>query len=127
MALKGEEGFSLIDVLVAVCLLAIMGISLAYSNVNTIQTVSRTERNAIALRLATEKLEQMSAIDPINISDINDSTESITWLGSPYTRVTDVTVNADGSRTILVTVTGGNTILGGSAEVEGTFQIWGSI
>ena len=125
---KGSEaGTGLIDVLVAMLLLSFLGASLSSSTNLSFSAFKRAKRQSLASQLAIETLESLAATNPANLDDADDLVETgISRESVTFNRTTDVTVNADGSRTVTVTVTGAKSKLGGSASYTSTYPMWGA-
>lgn len=125
--LGGQKGFLLIEVLVAVLLLSIASLSILQSTLMSYKTVIRNQRNSLAQQIALEKMEELAAENPANLGDGFDATEAeLVYDSVPFTRVTDVTVNADNSRSVVVTVLANETSLGGTATLSNNFALWGT-
>ena len=127
MQIKKNSGFGIVEILVAIVLLAIMALAVVQSTMSTIKLRHRNLRNSIAMQLALEQLERFAAIDPENLSDADDFTESVVERNITFSRSIDVTENADGSRTVNVDVLAENTDLGGKANVSNIFSPWGAL
>lgn len=127
MKARKEKGFSLIETLVALTILATVGLSLSYSMITAIRASRRAERNSVASQLAFRKMEELAQVNPNNLSNANDLTESaLTVNGIAYTRVTNVTVNADGSRTVDITASPKNDRYGSPVTYRSSFFLWGT-
>jgi Tfp pilus assembly protein PilV len=125
--LKNIAGLTMIEVLVALMLLSITSLSIAVATISAIKQTRRSERNSYATHLAFRKLEELASIDPSNLTDSYDASESNLTVDSiSYTRTTDVTVNADNSRTVSVTVAPVNASRGKTVTYQSTFALWGS-
>lgn len=124
---KGECGFFLVEVLVVLVLFALVGMMLAHSSVLSEQTRTRAVHQSVAAQLAIEKMELLSAIDPITLTATNNSTENISHGVMQFKRTTAITVNADGSRTININVNSLNTPFVAKASATNTFALWGSV
>lgn len=123
---REEKGFTLIETLVAVALIAITMLALGQSVATADRSMKRGYRNSTALELAVQKLEQLGAVDPSTLSAASGGTETLTSNGISFTRVTTVTVNADNSRSVTVQVTG-TLGKGGNATLSNTFSEWGNV
>lgn len=120
-----ESGFSLIEALVSISILAISMVGIAKSMQVSFDTTKHTVRESVAHDLASQKLESLLSISATNLSSSNNASESLTSQGIAFTRVTTVTVNADSSRTITVVVTG-TLGKGGDATVSAVASLWGN-
>src|SRR4051812_39628763 len=95
---RQEQGFSLIEGLVAIVILSIVSLHVAHSTIYSYKAIRRNERNSIAAQLAALKMEQLEGITPKNLTAANGGTESIVQDGINYTRTATIVVNADKSR-----------------------------
>lgn len=122
----GEGGFSLVEVMVAILILSVISLGSAYCTIMSLKVEKRNVRNAVAQELAVQKMEELAAMNPSSLSSANSVTESnVTYKNISYTRTTSISVNADNSRSITVTVNGNNSSLGGSASISTTYALWG--
>ena len=81
---KAQSGFSLIELMVAVMILAIGLLGLAQLQITAITANAQSDSIAVAHALsqkAVEDIAAMSADDPIFSSAVTDAT----WTGSPFT------------------------------------------
>ncbi len=124
-----KRGSSLIEVMVAMAILAIVGLGVAQSAIYGIKYQKSAEIGNVARNLAISKAERLSAI-PLNTLDNSyDSIESnLTAPGHTiiFRRTTDITVNADGSRSIDITVSTTNPVLLNVATYSTRFAPWES-
>ena len=123
---SGEKGFFLMEVLVVICLFAILGLSIAQSNQTAVRMRGMAVHDSVAMQLAMESLENYASLDPATLNADDNYSDQVTRSGIKFQRTLTVNVNSDTSRTISVAVTGLNSALGGSANVSGTFALWGS-
>lgn len=115
IASDGSAGFSLIDLLAAVSLLAIILVAVNVNAVMTYTAFGKLTREAISLELAQDKLEQLAAIDPTALDDSFDSLEmGLMVEGMEFLRQVDVTVGPNAIRTVQVRVQA----VGGRMPVE---------
>ena len=119
-----EDGFSIMEVLVGLLLLSMMGLGLTMSTTMATRTRGVTVRDSAAMQIAMEALENLSSSDPTGLDNNDDSTTSIERAGNVYSRQIDVTVNADHTRTVAITVTGAQASLGGSVSLSETLIPW---
>ena len=106
----GPEGFSLVEVLVALVIVSVAMMALAASSVTFLQTVSETDQRAAAVQLAEDRIATILA-DPeydmlearydttetgfTSMPDAVRTTEVVRFNAPTYTRV-DVTVTGPG-------------------------------
>ena len=123
-----ESGFTIMEVLVAIVLLAFIGLASARNSIMSMTTLKRSIRNSIATQLAIEKIEELGAVDPTTLDAGDNSTEaSIIQDNIEYSRATTVVVNSDQSRSVTVVVTPNDTQLGGSYTTTSRFPLWGNV
>lgn len=121
-----ERGVSVVEVLVAISLLAISGLAVAQSTIRSFATLSQSYRTSVASQIALDKIESLAQLDPSTIQTTsNESKTSITQSGLLFYRSTSITINSDGSRTILVSVTS-PTGLSGKSTLTSTLPLWGN-
>ena len=122
-----EAGLSLMEILVSLALGTIFSVAISTSTATSLRISTHTEAHHAASRLASDKLEQIAAIDSLDIDNTLDATESgVTYpgLGITFTRTTAVTTNADSSRTINVSVVSDSTAIPASVDFSTTFALW---
>lgn len=104
---SAQDGFTLVEVLVAMVVMAIAALGVLSSHATALRVAKLTEAHQAASSLAASKVEQLSAVDPelLNSSD-NEVDIHVTWpsLNVDFRRDTTVAINADSSRTIYVRV-----------------------
>ncbi len=123
--MKKDAGFSLLEVLVAMMLLAVIGLAVAYNTVRSYSLMKRGLRHSYATQLALDKLEELEAISPINLTSANNSTESAVSINNVFfTRTVSITVNADSSRTVIVTVMPNEVGVGGITSYTSNMPLW---
>jgi hypothetical protein len=77
--------------------------------------------------LAIQRIEEYAGVDAANLSDADDQTENNLTYGNmdlTFTRVTNVTIDADNTRKVDVTVTCNSTIFNSSVSYSSTFALW---
>jgi Tfp pilus assembly protein PilV len=121
-----ESGVSMVEVLVAMSLLAISGLAVTQSTIRAFGTLNQSYRTSVASQIALDKIENLAQQDPSTIqSTSNETNSSVTQSGLQFLRSTRVTVNSDGSRTIIVSVTS-PTGSPGTASLTTTLPLWGN-
>lgn len=123
---KTEAGLFLIESLVVVLLFGVLGLILAHSNILSSKIRNRSSTNALAMQLATERMEALGAIDPATLDASDNVTDSVSREGKTFTRQVQITVNADASRSIAVSIRNTVSSLGGTASLANRFALWGS-
>ena len=128
MTKNKEQGFGLLEILVSMSLLAVVGLSLASSMYTAIRTQKKTLYADVAYNLAVNKVELYAAINTADLDDTYDDNETGLTLSTlpdiTFDRVTDVTVNADNSRTVDITVTCNHPLLPVSIDYSATYPVW---
>ena len=127
MKIKSEVGISLVEVLTSCSLFAMLALSMANAVITMHLTRGRTYHNSIASQLAIEGIENFQSLDPSTINASNSASSTIARNGISFLRAVTITVNADQSRTINVSVTCPGCKLGGQAIVTNNFPQWGSV
>jgi hypothetical protein len=123
----GQPGFSLLDVMAARVLLAIVTIAIALNSTTASRTLTVILRKSIAFNLATDKLESLKTIDPSKLDDTYDSRElDLTVSNFHFQREADITTNGDGSRSITVVVTPAGRPVIEPVRLQTTLVEWGS-
>jgi prepilin-type N-terminal cleavage/methylation domain-containing protein len=122
----GERGVSMVEVLVAISILAISGLAVTQSTIRSFATLNQSYRTSVASQIALDKIESFAQQDPSTIqTSSNESNNSVTHSGLQFLRSTSVAVNSDGSRTITVSVASQNG-WPGSASLSTTLPLWGN-
>ena len=81
---SAQAGFSLVELLVAVVILAVGLLGLAELQVTAMRANSQSESMVAASALAQELLEEIAAMDPANPT-LDAIINNATWAGSPFT------------------------------------------
>ncbi|NMC64511.1 MAG: prepilin-type N-terminal cleavage/methylation domain-containing protein [SAR324 cluster bacterium] len=127
-SLGGSQGFSLIEVMATILILAVTGLAIARSTIVSYRIMHRNERNAIALQLALQAMEEYATLSPVTLSASNDRSEPLViYNNMKFARTSTVTVNGDNSRTVSIVVTPVDSELGGAATLTNTFPLWGTM
>ena len=120
-------GFSLMEVLIALFIFSLVGLSIAKSTIVSMQAQLRAEMGNVARNLAVSKAEELSGV---KISDLdatyNDTETDLAVSGhqTKFTRVTTVIVNSDNSRTIHIAVSGASAFLPYPISYSTRFAPW---
>ena len=125
--IRDQKGTSLIETLVVISLFSILGLTLAFTDIHMMSNRSWLRNNSIASQLAIEGLEQFAGIDPATLSSADTTVGNITRENVEFTRAIVISTNADGSRSIEVTVYCAQCSVGGTATASGNFPLWGSV
>ena len=126
---KNEGGFGLMEVLVAVVLLGIVCLAIASNVITGLRFHKHAEIDLLAKNLAVSKVEELSGIVLDDLDDSYDGTEAnllVTGHAIAFTRVTDVTIEADGARFIEITVSSDSPYLPTPVNYSTRFATWES-
>lgn len=107
-------------------LLALLGFAMTKSSEMAILLRGKSARHATAMEIALDRIEEISGMDPAQLDDSDDSVSMVVRDGKAYNLSVDVTVNADGSRSVEIDVKG-DSRFGGSASLRTTLPLWGSV
>ena len=124
---RDQTGMSLMSVLVAMVILSVVSLALSKNTIASLHIIKLTEVNYAASNLAVSKVEELAARNPIDLDDSFDDTENAVTtadLDITFTRVTDVTVNADDTRIVHVTVTSNSSVVNTTADFETSLSVW---
>ncbi len=122
-----ECGITLMEVLVAIVLLAIMAAAGISNLIVALKTAKYTEVNFAANSLAISKVEEISAIDVGNLnSSYNEVEPDVTWpdLALTFTRTTTIHMNGDDSRTVDVSVMSNSPDVATNVTFSTTLALW---
>jgi type IV pilus assembly protein PilV len=107
---KNETGFTLLEVIIAISLLAVGMLAVASMQVSAITGNAHANRITEATTLAQDKLEELMAL-PYTDADLSQGQHDDTDPPTPYNRtwsVTDDPAGVTNTKRITVTVSGGN-------------------
>ena len=127
MRRQGEQGATLLEVLVATLLLMITGAGILANMLYSMQTSKFIEANHAASSLAADRMEQLAAVDILDLnSAYNEDNVAVTWPGLDldFVRTTVVTTNSDGSRTAVVNVRTIHFAMPTSVTFQDNFYAW---
>lgn len=122
-----EEGMTVLSVLVAVVILAIIGLSLARNTIASLQIMKVTEVNNAASNLAVSRIEELAGRDASDIdASLNANETNITYagLGITFNRTTTITVNADDTRDIEVRVVSNSSAVPSDVSFTTSLSVW---
>lgn len=124
-----ERGFTLIEILVAIVFFGLISVSIASSTIYGMRFQKHAELGNLATNLAVSKIEELSGVDPTTLDAGDNSTETglvIEGHEITFDRETEITVNADGSRTITVSVSSPSVLLLAPVDYTTRFAPWES-
>lgn len=125
--LAREAGFTITEVLVSISLLALLGLGVTNSAISSLRFSKYMEVHHVASSLAISKMEEIGALNTVDIDTGLSATEnSVVWPGLTFafTRTTAVTMNADNSRSVDVTVTSNDAPIPASVTFTSTYALW---
>ena len=121
-----EHGAALLDVLIALVLISLISAGLTLNSITASQALLKLQRKIYSQQLAQSKLEEFAMIDPSLLDDSYDDLElGVQAEGIDFVRQVDVTVNADGSRSVEVSVAPASTSPNGGVTLTNRFVEWG--
>lgn len=124
---RAEEGFSLMEILIAILIIGVIGLGINMNAISSLQLVKYTELNYIASNLALSKIEELAAQDPVNLDSSDNSVESSVSSSATeitFQRTTTIVVNGDDSRTITVQVQSNSSAVPTQAQFSTTMAVW---
>ena len=121
-----SRGSSLLELLVAISLFSIVGISLIRSSTVSHNSLARSSRDSQLMQIALDTLESYYTIDPISLDNSDDMSDTISKDSLIFNRAVDITVNSDGSRTVTVNVSRARSAIPSSETISNTFALQGS-
>ena len=124
---NNQSGQTLVMALVAVMLVAIVGLGLAKSLISSLHIMKHTEIHYAASNLASSQIELLAARDSSELTPSLNSTESaVSFPGTnvTFTRTTTITTNADDTRTINVVVQSNNEGVPTSVSFTTSLSVW---
>lgn len=123
----GEAGMTILSVLVAVVILAVVSLALSRNTMASLRIMRLTEINNAASNLAVSKIEELAARDASDIdSSLSEAETSVNYPGMnvTFSRTTTVVVNADNTRTINVEVRSNHEGLPTSVSFSTGLSVW---
>lgn len=125
-----QAGFSMMEVLVAMAVFAIVALGAAQSTIYAVKFQKYAEVSNAARNLAVSKAEELTGVDLALLDDRYDLSESdIAVVGHnavKFNRSTNVSVNSDGSRTVDITVSSSSPLLRKPIQYSTRFAPWES-
>lgn len=125
--LSNAAGFGLFEILVSIFLIMVVSMGIASNTIGALHIAKKTEINFLASNLALSKIEDLAAYDVAELDSSFNAVESeVTTEGTAltFTRTTVVSINADSSRTIDVTVSSNSTVIPTAVDFSTTFSLW---
>lgn len=122
-----EDGFSIIEVIVSILIIAVMSLGILSNILMALRSDKLIEVNQAAYNLALSKVEQLAAIKPSQLDASDNQSETgvtVSGMNVTFARTTQVTVNADNSRTIQVDVSSERAKIDTSVSYTTTFAVW---
>ena len=128
--LKGrikQSGIGMFDLMVSITLIGIASVGLLGSVSVSMNAFKYSEYNLIAHNLASSKLEHLASINSSSLDSSLSGTEtglSSSGTNMTFSRTTTVTVSADGSKKVVVSVTGSDSRYPHTITKESTYSVW---
>jgi len=122
-----EAGFGLMEILVAISLMALVSLGIAANTMAALRIVKKTEVNYLASNLALSKIEELAAYEAADLDATFDGHEtSLAMSGTSITfsRTTTIIINADNSRTVTVVVASESPVVPTSVDFSTTYALW---
>lgn len=128
LAQSGEEsGFLIIELMVALVVLAIVGLAITSSAYSGLRFQKQAEIGNFARNIAVSRLEELAGIPTSSLSSsYNETNTAVTVTGTnvPFQRTTTVSINADGSKTVTVAVSSSSALLTQTVTLSTQFAAW---
>ena len=115
------------EVIIAMVLITIVGVSMSFGVVTSLVAMKKVEMNNAASGLAISKIEELAAVEVSHLDSTYSEAESavlVDGIDISFTRVTNVQVNADNSRTVAVTVSSNSTTVPTEVAMSSRFALW---
>ena len=113
------HGFTLIETLIALSVLAIITVSINLTAKNIFTTYSKVTHEIAVKNLLNDKLEQLAAIDPALLDDNYDSIETEIIINNvEYVRTVDISITKDNLRSITINARTANSSVKAEANIE---------
>ena len=123
----GEKGFLMLELMVAMVVLAIVGLAITTSAYSGLRFQKQAEIGNFARNIAVSRIEVLAGV-PTGVlsSSYNETNTSVTVAGTNVTflRSTAVVTNADGSKTVTITVASSSNLLSKSVVLTSQFAAW---
>lgn len=110
-----DGGFTLIEVLFAIGICAIIMMGVVKSSGLASSTINRSINNSLATRIAQDTLENYYLADPESLTEKDSFNDTVKVEHYEFARKVEIEVNADRSRTLRVAVEGSKEKSGGKA------------
>ena len=118
----------MLEIIAAMALFGLVALGITSNTMYALQINKMTEVSNTIQNLAMSKIEEFAGVNAATLDDGNDATETnVAVPGSKltYTRITNITVNADNTRTVEVTVSCNNPRYKSTKTYRATFAVWG--
>ncbi len=123
----GEGGFLMLELMVAMLVLAVVGLAITTSAYTGLRFQKQAEIGNFARNIAVSRIEELAGIPTGTLSNAqNETLTPVTALGTSvqFQRSTSVVSNADGSKTVTVTVSSTSNLLSKAATITTQFAAW---
>lgn len=120
-----QAGFLQIELLVAFTALSIVGLGVSYSMVSVFKNNITNKRGYAVIQVAEEKMASYAVTNPELLDNTYDGSEFVSFKDIQYEVTTDVTVLANRSREVEVTVVKASDPNVGKITITNSFALWG--
>lgn len=124
---ESERGFLMLEVMVALVVLAIVGVAITNSAYSALRFQKQAEIGSFARNIAVSRIEELAGVPTGTLSSsYNETNTTVTVPGTSvqFTRSTTVTANSDGSKSVSVTVGSSSVLLRSSLTLTSRFSPW---
>jgi Tfp pilus assembly protein PilE len=120
------KGSSLLEVLIAISLFAILSLGIARSQIVSNVTRASTLGNARAMQIAIALLETYTTMDPLTLGVDDNFSDTVSVASSNFRRTVSIATNSDVSRTVSVSVVDMSSAVHAQANLQITLATQGS-
>lgn len=121
-----QQGIGIVEALGAISISSILILGLLQVQILAYKSSKKTFNEFVATRLAYEKLEDLKLQNPSTLDSSDNQVETgLTRESATFIRTTNISINADRSRTIVISVQNDYQTLGTNVSVEETIGHWG--
>lgn len=124
---KSQAGFLMLELMVALVVLAIVGLAVTTSAYSGLRFQKQAEIGNFARNIAVSRIETLAGVPTASLSSsYNETNTSVTQTGTNvvFRRSTTITTNADGSKTVSVTVSSTSALLSSPITLTSQFASW---
>lgn len=125
MKIANDKGLAMLDIMGALMFLGIVLGVYVRSSATNYKSVDKNARYVRALNIAQQSLESLLQVNPASLSDDDDVTDTVKEDGISYSRIIDITINPNLSRTIDVRISSVNESRTSNVNLSHTTSLWG--